>query len=150
MQGSIRGRRRDDRVRGSLLIAAALALVGLLALAGIGSGAPLAAGGALQFNGTSQYVRAGSVGSTSDALNATTFTLETWFYRTGTGATTSTGTGGVTAAPLIAKGRSQADGSTVDMNYFLGIDSAGTLIRDFNGRPTPIVDHGKPIPELMG
>lgn len=32
----------------------------------------------------------------------------------------------------------------------LGIDSANTLIRDFNGRPTPIVDHGKPIAELMG
>lgn len=34
--------------------------------------------------------------------------------------------------------------------HHLGIDSANTLIRDFNGRPTPIVDHGKPIPELMG
>jgi uncharacterized protein DUF1501 len=34
--------------------------------------------------------------------------------------------------------------------HHLGIDSATTLIRDFNGRPTPIVDHGKPIPELIG
>jgi len=34
--------------------------------------------------------------------------------------------------------------------HHLGIDSANTLIRDFNGRPTPIVDHGKPIPELIG
>jgi hypothetical protein len=34
--------------------------------------------------------------------------------------------------------------------HHLGIDSATTLIQDFNGRPTPIVDHGKPIPELMG
>jgi hypothetical protein len=34
--------------------------------------------------------------------------------------------------------------------HHLGIDSGKTLIRDFNGRPTPIVDHGKPIPELMG
>jgi hypothetical protein len=34
--------------------------------------------------------------------------------------------------------------------HHLGIDAANTLIRDFNGRPTPIVDHGKPIPELMG
>ncbi len=33
--------------------------------------------------------------------------------------------------------------------HHLGIDSANTLIKDFNGRPTPIVDHGKPIPELM-
>lgn len=34
--------------------------------------------------------------------------------------------------------------------HHLGIDSATTLIRDFNGRPTPIVDHGRPIPELIG
>ncbi|HQU44365.1 MAG TPA: DUF1501 domain-containing protein [Pirellulales bacterium] len=34
--------------------------------------------------------------------------------------------------------------------HHLGIDSANTAIRDFNGRPTPIVDHGRPIPELMG
>ncbi|MCX7418269.1 MAG: DUF1501 domain-containing protein [Planctomycetia bacterium] len=34
--------------------------------------------------------------------------------------------------------------------HHMGIDSANTLIRDFNGRPTPIVDHGKPIPELVG
>jgi hypothetical protein len=33
--------------------------------------------------------------------------------------------------------------------HHLGIDSANTLIKDFNGRPTPIVDHGKPIPELI-
>ena len=32
----------------------------------------------------------------------------------------------------------------------MGIDSSTTLIRDFNGRPTPIVDHGRPIPELVG
>jgi hypothetical protein len=34
--------------------------------------------------------------------------------------------------------------------HHLGIDSSRTFIRDFNGRPTPIVDHGKPIPELIG
>lgn len=34
--------------------------------------------------------------------------------------------------------------------HHLGIDSSNTLIKDFNGRPTPIVDHGKPIPELVG
>ena len=33
--------------------------------------------------------------------------------------------------------------------HHLGIDPT-TMIRDFNGRPTPIVDHGKPIPELIG
>ncbi len=33
--------------------------------------------------------------------------------------------------------------------HHLGINSATTAIRDLNGRPTPIVDHGKPIPELI-
>lgn len=32
--------------------------------------------------------------------------------------------------------------------HHLGIDANKTLIQDFNGRPTPIVDHGHPIPEL--
>jgi uncharacterized protein (DUF1501 family) len=34
--------------------------------------------------------------------------------------------------------------------HHLGIDSSKIFIKDFNGRPTPIVDHGKPIPELIG
>lgn len=34
--------------------------------------------------------------------------------------------------------------------HHLGIDWANTAIKDFNGRPTPIINHGKPIPELMG
>jgi hypothetical protein len=34
--------------------------------------------------------------------------------------------------------------------HHLGIDASASLIRDFNGRPTPIVDHGKPITELIG
>jgi hypothetical protein len=33
--------------------------------------------------------------------------------------------------------------------HHLGIDSSKTFIRDFNGRPTPIVDRGKPIAELV-
>ncbi|MCA9063065.1 MAG: DUF1501 domain-containing protein [Planctomycetaceae bacterium] len=33
--------------------------------------------------------------------------------------------------------------------HHMGIDAARTAIVDFNGRPTPIVNHGKPIPELM-
>jgi len=32
--------------------------------------------------------------------------------------------------------------------HHLGIDYAKTFIKDFNGRPTPIVDHGKAIAEL--
>tara|TARA_R110002049_G_scaffold50370_1_gene142925 strand:- start:5520 stop:6827 length:1308 start_codon:yes stop_codon:yes gene_type:complete len=34
--------------------------------------------------------------------------------------------------------------------HHLGIDSSNVFIKDFNGRPTPIVDDGKPIAELVG
>lgn len=34
--------------------------------------------------------------------------------------------------------------------HHLGIDYENIFIEDFNGRPTPIVDHGSPIKELMG
>ena len=33
--------------------------------------------------------------------------------------------------------------------HHLGIDAAKVFIEDLNGRPTPIVDHGRPIPELI-
>ena len=33
--------------------------------------------------------------------------------------------------------------------HHLGIDAAKTTIQDFNGRPSPIVDRGRPIPELI-
>jgi hypothetical protein len=32
----------------------------------------------------------------------------------------------------------------------LGIDAARVTIDDFNGRPTPLVDHGTPVAELAG
>jgi concanavalin A-like lectin/glucanase superfamily protein/Big-like domain-containing protein/K319-like protein len=88
----------------------------------------LSAGSALQFNGSSQYVTFGP----APALGTRSFTLETWFIRLATGVPTSTGTGGVTAVPLVTKGRAQDEGSNVDMNYFLGIDGAtGVLVADF-------------------
>ncbi len=34
--------------------------------------------------------------------------------------------------------------------HHLGIDSSKEVINDFNGRPTHIVQNGRPIPELMG
>ncbi len=33
--------------------------------------------------------------------------------------------------------------------HHLGIDSSKVTLEDFNGRPTPIVDNGRPIPELI-
>src|SRR5215208_70604 len=85
---------------------------------------------ALQLNGSTQYVTMGA----APGLGAAQFTLETWFKRTGAGVGTSTGSGGLTSAiPLIAKGRAQAETpANLNMNYFLGIDSAsGRLQADF-------------------
>jgi len=89
---------------------------------------------ALSLNGSSQYVTFGAAPS----LGASRFTLETWFKRTGAGVGTSTGSGGIASAiPLVTKGRAEADGSNLDMNYFLGIDSAsGKLVADFEDMAT--------------
>lgn len=95
--------------------------------------APFAAnaGTAIQFNGSSQYVTFGSSQGLTN-LGAQVFTVETWFKKTGAGATTSTGTGGLSAAiPLVTKGRGENENSTVDMNYFFGIDASGVLAADF-------------------
>lgn len=86
----------------------------------------------LFFNGSTSYVTMG-YGAAASSLNASSFTIECRFMRTGPGVTASTGTGGVTTAlPLVAKGVGEADGTNVDANYFLGIDNAtGRLVADF-------------------
>ncbi|NJR43461.1 MAG: LamG domain-containing protein, partial [Akkermansiaceae bacterium] len=86
----------------------------------------------LAFNGSSSYVSMG-FGATTASLNTSSFTVECRFMRTGPGVTASTGSGGVTTAiPLVAKGVGEADGTSVDANYFLGIDNAtGRLCADF-------------------
>jgi hypothetical protein len=46
--------------------------------------------------------------------------------------------------PLVTKGRSENDGSNVDMNYFLGIDASGHLVADFEegaGGASPGLNH---------
>ncbi|MBK7950890.1 MAG: hypothetical protein IPK00_19560 [Deltaproteobacteria bacterium] len=60
----------------------------------------------LDFGSSGAYVTFGSA-----PTSASRFTIETWFRRDGTGASVSTGTGGVTAIPLITKGRGEADGN---------------------------------------
>ena len=94
--------------------------------------------GGLFFDGVNDYVTFG----VSSSLNVSNFTLECWFKRTGTGATAGTGTGGVTAYPLVTRGRGEADASNVDCNYFLGFNSSGQLVADFedfnNGLNHPI------------
>src|SRR6266536_4471631 len=107
------------------------ALIGLLIQQG---GRADTAGAALNFNGTNQYVTFGA----APGLGAATFTLETWFKRTGAGIGTSTGSGGIASGiPLVTKGRAEAEGSNVDMNYFMGIDAtSGKLVADFEEGPS--------------
>jgi hypothetical protein len=117
----------------------------VLGLAAAAGGSPTitcpAQGCALSFNGSSQYVTFGA----APGLNAATFTVETWFNRSGAGVGTSTGTNGlVSAIPLVSKGRAEQETpANLNMNYFLGIDdSSGTLVADFedntNGGNHPI------------
>ena len=95
----------------------------------------------LQFDGSNDYV---TFGSAAD-LGVSTFTLETWFYIEGPGVAVSTGSGGVTALPLITKGRGEADGDNRDMNFFLGIRSSDmVLAADFEegtGQTQPGLNH---------
>src|SRR5258708_1604541 len=83
-----------------------------------------AANDGLSFDGVNDYVAFGP----APGLGTSTFTVETWFKRVGTGSGASTGTGGVTAIPLVAKGRAEADGTTQDMNYFLGIRASDNVL----------------------
>jgi len=50
----------------------------------------------------------------------------------------------------VVERRCSAHDFLATIYHHLGIDSARVTIRDFNGRPTPVVDHGRPIPELIG
>ncbi|MBK7950893.1 MAG: hypothetical protein IPK00_19575 [Deltaproteobacteria bacterium] len=62
----------------------------------------------LDFGSSGAYVTFGS----APTLGLASFTIETWFRRDGTGASVSTGTGGVTAIPLITKGRGRPTATT--------------------------------------
>ncbi len=91
-----------------------------------------AAGNALQFDGTNDHVTFGAAPS----LGLSTFTLEAWIRRTGTGATTTTSAAGggglLSVVPIVTKGRGEGDGTNVDMNWFLGIDTGtNRLAADF-------------------
>ncbi|HAP02316.1 MAG TPA: hypothetical protein DCQ93_10380 [Bacteroidetes bacterium] len=103
---------------------------------------PLTANSSVQFTGTNSYITFGNNAS----LNSSQFTLECWFIREGTGTTTTTGTGGVTAVPIITKGRGDGtDGTTKDVNYFLGLRSTDNkIVADFEegtGQASPGTNH---------
>ena len=115
---------------------------GALAFLGLAAATPAAhADASLSFDGTNDYVTMGA----APGLGSASFTLETWFRRSAAGVGTSTGSGGVTAIPLVTKGRSEADGTNQDMNYFLGIRASdGVLVADFEegaGGAQPGLNH---------
>ena len=109
----------------------------VLAAATIGTGivqtsATTPAGGALTFDGVNDYVTMG----VAPSLAATNFTLEAWINRNPTGGV-ATSTGGAAPAltsayPILTKGRGESDNpASVNLNYFLGIDTAtGRLVAD--------------------
>ncbi len=82
----------------------------------------------LFFNGSTSFV---TTGAGSAPLGAGSFTIECRFLKTGAGVSVSTGGDGVTAIPLVSKGRDEGEGNTTDCNYFLGIDASGKLVADF-------------------
>ena len=95
---------------------------------------------AMHFSGTDSYVTFGP----APGLDLPAFTLETWFKRDGTGVFHSTGTGGIDAYPLIAKGTAEAEAAAVDINYFLGISTDSLLCADFEegaGGTSPSLNH---------
>lgn len=108
-----------------------------VALNGISFGNPSLLGGddtneCALFPGTSSgYIRLEN-NVNSGPLRASQFTITGWFKMpTGTfGTATSTGTGGISAIPLVTKGRSETDTVGFNVNYFMGI-STNKLAGDF-------------------
>jgi Concanavalin A-like lectin/glucanases superfamily/Bacterial Ig domain/Cadherin-like domain/Putative Ig domain/Calcineurin-like phosphoesterase len=83
---------------------------------------------------TSSYVTFGDPAK----LDLGQFTIETWFKRTGTGTSNTTGTGGITIIPLLTHGAPQAENSNVDANWILGINTTGNVIAaDFEAIDDP-------------
>ncbi|MBK7680529.1 MAG: DNRLRE domain-containing protein [Chitinophagaceae bacterium] len=78
------------------------------------------------------------------SLASQNFTIEVWFKRTAAGTAVSSGSGGIVLVPIVAKGSPEADGSTVDANYILGISSANKIAADFEegtGSASPGLNH---------
>ncbi|MBI5946438.1 MAG: hypothetical protein HY864_18910 [Chloroflexi bacterium] len=97
----------------------------------------------LNFGSSNAYATFGNPPS----LGLNQFTIETWFKRTGTGVTVTTGSSGIpNAIPLVTKGTSDVDNhDSRDFNYFLGINNDnGVLIADFEegaGGTSPSLNH---------
>lgn len=70
--------------------------------------------------------------SSGGPLGLAEWTVTAWFKPDSDfGDTTTTGTGGIVAIPIVSKGRSEADTPGLNLNYFLGLTAAGKLCGDF-------------------
>lgn len=105
---------------------------------------------ALSFDGVDDHVTMGTaleLGAGGPPTNG--LTLECWFRKEGAGIVASSGSGGVSGVPLFGKGRGEADGSSIDCDYFFGINTAGQLVADFEayagGLNYPITGTNTPI-----
>ena len=88
---------------------------------------------ALEFDGVTSSVSF----APAPSLGLGVFTLETWFNRRGAGTSITTGADGVTAIPLVARGRDETDGDATDLNWFLGLRASdGVLVADFEDAAT--------------
>lgn len=70
----------------------------------------------LSFDGVDDHVTMG----VAAGLGHETFTLEAWVRRDDTGTTGSTGTGGLSLVPIVAKGRGENDDTIFNCNYAFG------------------------------
>jgi len=95
----------------------------------------------IDLNGVHDYISFGKADGTAGnpSLNISpNFTLEAWIKREGAGVTASTGSGGVSAVPILAKGRGEDDATqNLNMNYFIGINAAGKFVADFEETTGP-------------
>ncbi len=94
-----------------------------------------ASNASLDFNGVEDYITFGA----ASGLNTTsgTFTVEAWIKIEGTGLSTSTGTGGISGIPIVAKGRGESEAAGRNVNYFFGINSSNILVADFEETTGP-------------
>jgi Concanavalin A-like lectin/glucanases superfamily/Fibronectin type III domain/Calcineurin-like phosphoesterase len=102
---------------------------------------PAEGANALDLGSAGAYVTFG----VAPSLATQNFTIETWFKKTGAGIANTTGASGINIIPILSKGSPEAEGSTVDANYILGIQSGTNFIAaDFEegtGSSTPGLNH---------
>jgi len=98
------------------------------------------------FDGTDDYISFAMGNGDPDPLKLATWSTECWFKQSSGGSVSTTGTGGHSYYPLVTKGRGEADGNNLDMNYGMGIKTNGKIGADFEQKPNglnrPVTSNG--------